>query len=153
MRYAILTVLVTLAMIVPVSGYETRTADPDAEQAVRFIPLHIYIDSGAESLGAYQFELRAISDRVKIVGVEGGEHEAFTEPAYYDPAALMNDRIIVGAFSTGKSLPTGKTRVATIHLQITGGLEWDYELTLTVAGDREGNEIPAKLTTTQGDQN
>ena len=152
MRYAILAVLVTLAMIVPVSGYDTTPAEPDDEQAVRFVPLHIYIDSGEESLAAYQFELRATSDRVKVVGVEGGEHKAFAEPAYYDPAALMNNRIIVGAFSTGKSLPTGKTRVATIHLQITGSLEWDYELTLTVAGDREGNEIPAKITTTQGEQ-
>ncbi len=152
MRYAILTVLVTLAMIVPVSGYETRPAEPDAEQAVRFVPLHVYIDSGDKSLGAYQFELRATSDRVKVVGVEGGEHEAFGEPAYYDPAALMNDRIIVGAFSTAKSLPTGNSRVATIHLQITGSGEWDYELTLTVAGDRDGSEIPAKITTTQGEQ-
>ncbi len=152
MRYAILTILVTLAMIVPVSGYDTRPAEPDAEQEVRFIPLHVYIDSGDKWLGAYQFELRATSDRVKVVGVEGGEHEAFGEPAYYDPAALMNDRIIVGAFSTGKSLPAGKSRVAAIHLQITGDIEWDYELTLTVTGDRDGNEIPAKITTTQGEQ-
>ena len=152
MRYAILTCLVTLAMIVPVSGYDTTPAEQDSEQAVHFVPLHIYIDSGAESLAACQFELKATSGRIKVVGVEGGEHEAFAEPAYYDPAALMNNRIILGAFSTGKSLPAGKTRIATIHLQITGSLEWDYELTLTVAADREGNKIPAKITTTQGEQ-
>ena len=152
MRYAILTCIITLAMIVPVSGYDTTPAEPDAEQAVHFVGLHIYIDSGDKTLGAYQFDLKATSGRVKVVGVEGGEHEAFAEPAYYDPAALMNNRIILGAFSTAKSLPAGKSRVATIHLQITGPPEWDYELTLTVAANREGNKIPAKITTTQGEQ-
>ena len=95
MRYAILTCIVTLAMIVPVSGYDTTPAEQDTEQAVHFVGLHIYIDSGTESLAAYQFELKATSGRVKVVGVEGGEHEAFAEPAYYDPAALLNNRIIL----------------------------------------------------------
>jgi hypothetical protein len=122
------------------------------EDAIRFAPLHVYIDSDDNALAAYQFELKVTEGDVKIVGVEGGEHKAFEEPAYYDPAALSNDRIIIAAFSTTDKLPTGKTRVATIHLQITGQTEPEYKLKLTVAGDKDGDEISAKITTIQGDE-
>jgi len=87
------------------------------------------------------------------VGVEGGEHEAFAEPAYYDTAALMNNRIIVAAFGMADELPTGKTRAATIHLQIAGDAEPEYELMLTVAGNREGNEIAVTITGSVGEGN
>lgn len=112
---------------------------------VRFVPLHITIDSGDQTLAAYQFELKATAGQIKIVGVEGGEHPAFKEPPYYDPAALANDRIIIAAFNTGSDLPTGSTRIATIHLQIIGDVEPEYELELVVAADADGKEIPAKI--------
>jgi len=112
---------------------------------VRFVPLHIIIDSGDQALAAYQFELKATAGQIKIVGVEGGEHHAFKEPPYYDPAALANDRIIIAAFNTGSDLPTGRTRIATIHLQIIGDIEPEYELELTVVADADGKEIPAKI--------
>ncbi|MBE0537829.1 MAG: hypothetical protein IH624_19385 [Phycisphaerae bacterium] len=162
MRYAILAAVLSLATFTAVRGYETRpeadpacktsfeTADSD-DAAVRFVPLHVFIDSGEAPLAAWQFELNATSD-VKIVGVENGEHEAFAEPAYYDPAALMNNRIIIAAFSTADALPTGRTRVATIHLQITGDADPDYELILTVAGARDGSEIPATITSLVGEE-
>ena len=121
-----------------------------AEQ-VRFAPLHVHLDTGAKSLAVYQFELKAPSGRVKIVGVEGGAHTAFREPPYYDPAALMNHRIIIGAFNTGRDLPHGKTRVATLHLQITGEFEPDYEVNLTVTADRDGATIPATVTLEKGE--
>jgi len=150
MRYAMLVVGLSLGMIVSVRGYETR---PEAAggAGVRFMPLHVFIDSGETALAAWQFELKASGD-VKIVGVENGEHEAFAEPAYYDPAALMNNRIIIAAFSTAEQLPTGKTRVATVHLQITGDAEPQYELILSVAGDRDGNEISATITSLEGEE-
>jgi hypothetical protein len=112
---------------------------------VRFVPLHITIDSGDQMLAAYQFELKSTAGQIKIVGVEGGRHPAFKEPPYYDPAALANDRIIIAAFNTGSNLPTGSTRIATIHLQIIGSVEPEYELELVVAADADGKEIPAKI--------
>jgi len=112
---------------------------------VRFIPLAISIDPQARPLAAYQFELKAVGGQVKIVGVEGGEHTAFKKPPYYDPAALAQDRIIIAAFSTDQDLPTAKTRVATIHLQVIGEVESRYELTLTVAAEGNGQKIQASV--------
>jgi len=119
---------------------------------VRFAPLHIYLDSGIRPLAAYQFELKAVAGRIKIVGVEGGQHAAFKDAPYYDPAALANDRIIIAAFNTGSELPKGRTRIATIHLQIIGDAEPDYELKLVVAGDADAKEIPAKISFEKGER-
>jgi hypothetical protein len=121
------------------------------EHSVGFAPLHIYLDSGDKPLAVFQFELKTTAGQVKIVGVEGGQHEAFKEPPYYDPAALANDRIIIASFNTGQDLPTGRSRVATIHLQIIGALEPEYELELAVAADADGNKIPAELTFEKGE--
>jgi len=118
---------------------------------VRFAPLHIYLDSGSKSLAAYQFELKAVAGRIKIVGVEGGQHAAFKDAPYYDPAALANDRIIIAAFNTGSELPKGRTRIATIHLQIIGDAEPDYELKLAVAADADAKEIPAEISFEKGE--
>ena len=152
-------ILTSICVIVPVvaqqaayDGPATEPAvEPPVEPGVRFAPLHIYLDSGNRSLAAFQFELKATTGQIEIVGVEGGKHKGFSDPPYYDPAALAKDRIIIAAFNTGKDLPTGRTRIATIHLQITGA-EPEYELNLTVAGDRGGKEIPAEITFEKGEQ-
>jgi len=118
---------------------------------VRFAPLYIYLDSGNRPLAAFQFELKAAAGQIKIVGVEGGQHKAFKEAPYYDPAALANDRIIIAAFNTGRELPKGRTRIATVHLQIIGEAEPDYELKLTVAADADAKEIPAGISFEKGE--
>ena len=94
---------------------------------------------------------RHYEQQIKIVGVEGGEHPAFKEAPYYDPAALMNERIIIAAFNTGADLPTTRTRIATIHLQITGDAEPQYDLILTTAADTDGEEMAAKITLQTGE--
>ena len=152
-------ILTSVFVIVPVLAHQSEqsakghlTVDySTAQPGVRFAPLHIYIDSGNSGLAAYQFELKATTGQIKIVGVEGGSHEAFKEAPYYDPAALANDRIIIAAFSTGSNLPKGRTRIATIHLQIIGDADPEYELKLTVAGDADGKEIPAEITFEKGE--
>ena len=144
-------ILMSISIIVPVLA---RQIDPDyteIQPKVRFAPLHVYLDSGSKSLAAYQFELKAAAGQIKIVGIEGGQHKAFEEAPYYDPAALANDRIIIAAFNTGSELPKGRTRIATIHLQIIGDAEPDYELKLIVAGDADANEIPAKISFEKGE--
>ncbi|UCD51569.1 MAG: hypothetical protein JSW27_02840 [Phycisphaerales bacterium] len=144
-------ILASVCVIVPVWAQQSGRDDLSPEPGVRFAPLHVYLDSGDRALAAYQFELTATAGQIEIVGVEGGEHEAFTEAPYYDPAALAQDRIIIAAFNTGKNLPTGRTRVATVHLLIKGDVEPEYELNLTVAGDADGEKIPARLTCEKGE--
>jgi hypothetical protein len=145
---------ITLTSIFLIGPVLAKRLEPDystAQPGVHFAPLHIYIDSGSKSLAAYQFELKASAGQIKIVGVEGGSPEAFKEAPYYDPAALQNDRIIIAAFSTAGNLPKGRTRVATLHLQIIGEIEPQYELKLIVAADADGNEIPVKISYEKGE--
>ena len=144
-------ILLSISIIVPVLARQMEQDIPTFQSNVRFAPLHIYLDSGNKPLAAYQFELKAAAGQIKIVGVEGGQHKAFEEAPYYDPAALANNRIIIAAFNTGSELPKGRTRIATIHLQIIGDAEPDYELKLTVAGDTDANEIPAKISFEKGE--
>lgn len=169
-RYLILSLIAAALRILMPASEADPASRPAAELKTRFAPVHVYLDSGSRLLAAYQFELvcsvpvRAYSSgednasrrhyepRIKIVGVEGGEHPAFREAPYYDPAALMNDRIIIAAFNTGTDLPQGRTRVATIHLQILGDAEPEYEVKFVTAGDAEGREISAQLDLERGDR-
>ena len=123
-----------------------------SSQKVTFFPLNIYIDSSANDLAAYQFELYTGSSQVKIVGVEGGDSAAFKEPPYYDPAALANNRIIIAAFNNGDNLPKGKTKVATIHLQAPTDYESAFELSLTLAATKGGQKIQAQISFEKGEQ-
>jgi len=146
MKRLITITLISMCLVVSVFARQLEQDNEPIEPNVRFAPLHIYLDSGNKALAAFQFELKATAGQIKIVGVEGGEHAAFKEPPYYDPAALANDRIIIAAFSTGLDLPAGRSRVATIHLQIIGDTEPEYELKLTVAADADAEQIPAEIT-------
>ena len=121
-----------------------QTAANDA--AIRFRTVDISLDSKDKPLAAYQIEFTATAGDVKIVGIEGGEHPAFTQPPFYDPKAMQNDRVIIAAFSTeaGDKLPKGKTRVATIHLQTKGAVEPKFELKLDAAADAGGIKIAAQ---------
>lgn len=151
MKNLIAILLTSLLVIVPTVAQQAEHESPaPVRQKVRFAPLHVYIDTGHRDLAAYQFELKSVAGQIKIVGVEGGEHPAYKDPPYYDPAALMNNRIIIAAFNTGSELPRGKTRIATIHLQIIGDVEPQYELELTVSADADGHQIPAEITFEKG---
>ena len=143
-------ILTSFCAIVPVPAQQSEQDYPIDQPSVRFAPLHIYLES-CNWLAAYQFELKATAGQIKIVGVEGGQHKAFKEAPYYDPAALANDRIIIAAFNTGRDLPTDRTRIATIHLQIIGDAEPEYELKLTIAADAAGEEIPAEISFEKGE--
>lgn len=117
---------------------------PVEEPQVRFRAVDIFIDSTSTPLAAYQLEFSVTNGVAKIVGIEGGAHPAFREPPFYDPKAIQEERVIIAAFSTDKpeSLPRGKTRVATIHLQTTGTEPPAFQLKLETAADSDGNRIP-----------
>lgn len=126
----------------------TRPAsEPAVAAGVRFAATDIYVDSGVTPLAAWQCEFKAVAGDVKIVGIEGGEHAAFQTPPYYDPAAMMNNRVILAAFNTGAALPTGKSRVARVHVRIAGDVTPRYELTLTAAASTEGQRFAARAWT------
>lgn len=121
------------------NGENATPADGQGEN--RFTAVDVYVDSGDEPLAAYQFELTATAGEFRIVGVEGGSHIAFAEPPYYDPAALMQDRIIIASFNTGDDLPTGRTRIARIHVQIVGNQEPTFVVELDVAASADGSAL------------
>ena len=116
-----------------------------AADEVRFEAIDIFVDSGDTSLAAYQFELSSDTPGVEFVGIEGGEHKAFSEPPFYDPRAMNNSRVILAAFSTAKELPKGRTRMARIHVQLEGPGLKEYRTKLSVSATTDGEEIPATV--------
>jgi hypothetical protein len=119
-------------------------------EGVRFEAIDIFVDSGAMPLAAYQVEVRAVAGDVKLVGVEGGDHAAYKDPPRYDPKALhdgqFKERIIVAAFSTGAELPSGRVRVARLHVQVSGAEGPEYVVKLMAAGAADGHRIDAIVT-------
>jgi hypothetical protein len=116
---------------------------------VRFEAVDVSVDPNDKPLAAYQFELKAKSGEVQLAGLEGGEHPAFKAAPYYDPAALLQNKVIVAAFSTASELPRGRTRVARLMVQVTGPGATAYDAALSVAGSIDGKPIPdAKLSIT-----
>lgn len=144
-------VLVSMMLVIKAQGQEAEPGEAPARPSVRFEAVDVYVDSGDQPLAAYQFELAAETGEITIVGIEGGEHPAFKDPPYYDPAALSKDRIIIAAFNTGRELPSGKTRVARLHVQVTGEAEPEYVVRLEVAASAEGKKITATVSSAKGE--
>jgi hypothetical protein len=150
MRIAKLIAVAALLGLALAGAAFAQEGAPQAERT-RFEAVDVYVDSGKVPLAAWQFELAAESGNAIIVGVEGGEHAAFAEPPYYDPAALSKGRIIIASFSTGDDLPVGRTRVARLHMQVTGDTPPDYAVRLQVAASKDGERIDATASVTQGE--
>ena len=146
-RAAILFVLLWLVGSAPTSSPTTSVQPKTAS----FEAVDVYVDSHGEPLAAYQFELKVAAGDVTTVGVEGGEHAAFREAPYYDPAAMAKRRIIIAAFNTGSDLPAGRTRVARVHVRVGEGERPRFQATLDVAGDADGKPIAgATVTVAEG---
>ena len=115
------------------------------KEGVRFRAIDVYLDSGAKALAAYQIEIECDSEESRIVGVEGGETEEYSEPPHYDPAALRGGRIVLGAFTLDDNPPSGRTRVARIHLEEPASLEPAYTARVVVAAEPGGREIEVQV--------
>jgi len=122
-------------------------AQDDAALTVRFDAIDVFVLTGDEPIAAYQLDLTAAKGNVTIVGIEGGDSDVFAAPPFYDPLAIQNDRVIIAYFSTSNvsALPSGKVRIATIHVQITGDVVPEYDAKLTVAATVDGKPIDAEL--------
>jgi hypothetical protein len=119
-----------------------------AETAVRFETVDVFVDTTDKALAAYQLEFYATSGNAKIAGIEGGAHPAFAIPPYYDPKAMQQNRVILAAFTTedATALPTGRSRVATIHLQTMGTERPEFQIRLQAAANAVGETITAEAT-------
>jgi hypothetical protein len=122
--------------------------------ATRFTVVDVYVES-VEPLAAWQFELTERAGRMQVVGIEGGESASFAEPPFYDRDAVEQgaaDRIIVADFSLNGAdeLPSGRTRVARVHVRLSGEGQPDYELRLVAAGSTNGRSIDAEVSLDTG---
>ena len=110
----------------------------------------VYLET-ASPLAAWQFELAERNGRMQVVGIEGGEAPPFAEPPFYDREAVEGgraDRVIVASYSLAPSsaLPTGRTRVARLHVRVGGEGAPEFDLRLVNAGAPDGRAIDAAIT-------
>lgn len=113
----------------------------------RFVAVDVFIDSAAP-LAAWQFEFSDLNNATKVVGIENGDVAAFNRAPFYDRDAVAGgnaDRIVVADYSlTSRSdLPTGRIRVATLHLMVSGAT--DFASKLIVAATHGGKSIEAEI--------
>ncbi len=147
---ALLLVALIATLMTSLAAAQPDNTDPSAN-ANRFIPVDVLVDAGDKHLAAWQVHLLATAGDVSIVGIEGGEHPAYAESPYYDPKAMMDDRVILAAFSTSENLPTGITRIARLHIRVTGNEKPELGALLPVAIDTDGNPINATVAVTIGE--
>ncbi len=120
----------------PISGPSFRT-------------LRVLVDPRGKPMAAWQVEVVAEGD-VKVVGVEQGAARGFSDPPYYDPAAMAGGRIVVGAYSLQKDLPAGRTHVATLHVRVGGADDVKCKVRVITAGAGDGSPIAAEATVEEG---
>jgi len=147
MTRATINILAVLGALLSSQDAPTTTTP----STTHFTTVDLFVDPHGNALAAYQLEFVADPARVTLVGIEGGEHPAYHQPPYYDPKALSGNRVILAALSTASDPPSARTRVATLHLRVSGGRdEPTYQAKLEVAGNREGKPIAADVTVGQG---
>ena len=143
--------IVFLLCVAAIAAWELRAQQ---QPATRFTVVDVYVES-MEPLAAWQFELTERGGRMQVVGIEGGESVSFAEPPFYDRDAVEQsaaDRIIVADFSLNSAdeLPSGRTRVARVHVRLSGEEQPDYELRLVAAGSTNGRSIDAEVSLDTG---
>jgi hypothetical protein len=119
-----------------------------AERPRVFGTIVVTIDSGDAELAGWQLRADFGKSDARIVGVEGGDHPAFSDPPHYDPKALNGGEIILAALGAREDLPTGPTVVAVIHVDHDRS---PLEVSELIAVGSDGNEIPATVTQENGD--
>lgn len=124
------------------SGYCGFRLLPEFEHG-SFQTWSLVCDSGSEPLAAWQVELVVANGIAEVVGIQAGDDPAFPDPPTYG-IHLDEGVLALAAFSLADELPTGRTRVATLHVY-TDLPEGAVPRTLVddaVACDREGRRIP-----------
>ena len=116
-------------------------------RSAEFAVFDVFVDSGAEHLAAYQLKISDEKAAVKILSVEGGEHASFAQPPKFDGKAIQRDVIKIAAFSLDarEKLPSGRVRVASLHVEIGPGLTPDWKAVVEAAGGAGGTKISAAV--------
>jgi hypothetical protein len=140
LRTLVLCALVLLAVVsaAPRAATAPILQVPSAHGDVRFETRDVVIDPRGATLAAWQVRLVDPSGRVRIVGVEGGENAVFAAPPHHDPRALSHGAIVLAAYDTTDAGPTTSSRVARVHLAVTGAADVAFEVTLEVAASPAG---------------
>jgi len=168
MKRLIATTLILVLSAWGLTNVAQADRDADAPPAIDepvlagtvFMAVDITIDPQGQPLGAFQFEMTSPDTSFTVVGVEAGDHDAFDHgrPPYFDPIAQRDqtDRLILAEYAKpalkADQLPTDPVRVATVHVMLTIP-EHDQpeppepliQLTLTAAGNAEGERIDANI--------
>src|SRR2546421_4945246 len=150
MKWVLAVALVACLGVAPTPRERKLPGSAATTRAARFTFVDIRIDAKGKPLAAYQVEFVADAQRVKLVGIEGGDVAAFAQPPYYDPAALSRNRVIVAAFNTGKDLPSKPFRAARLHLQISGESRPNWKAKLITAAGADGAVVQAGVNVGQG---
>lgn len=145
-----LNAIILAALLLMVSLAPAQLLNDAPRNPIRFTNVDVLIDPHGADLAAYQLEFVADPQRVTLVGIEGGQHQAFKQPPYYDVKALSGNRVILAALNAGKDLPREKTRVATLHLQIKGDAKPSLSAKLVVAASSNEKNIQADVTISEG---
>lgn len=116
---------------------------------VRFGVVDIFVDA-EEPFAAWQFELTEHRGQMTIVGIENGSSVAYSDAPFYDREAIRlgtADWVVVADFSLAPSasLPSGKTRIASIHVRLSGSAKPDYEVRLMALADASGQPVDAQI--------
>ena len=117
--------------------------------AGRFMAVDVFLNSPMP-VAAWQFELTEANGMMKVVGIENGESAVFGDAPYYDREAVQlgtADRIVVADFSLAdeSELPSGRIRVATIHMMLSGEDSPQFVVNLVTANAFGGQSIGAAI--------
>jgi len=136
-----------LAVICLLPGRRSLCQSMATPAPARFIAVDVMIYPNGQPLAAYQVQIVERGADATLVGIEGGESQAFNAAPYYDKRAILKQKIVIAAYSTNAELPTTKTRVATLMLQVAGDAEPTVVATLQAAGSSKAQRIAATVTT------
>ncbi|MEM7228806.1 MAG: hypothetical protein AAF432_08320 [Planctomycetota bacterium] len=144
-----LTLLVIAGVCVALGAYAGPPVGNATSHDATFAWIDVYVEAGETHIAAYQLDIEAVDRSWTIVGIEGGDHPAFRLPPYYDPAALTNDRVILAAFSLDSDLPSGRTRLARLHV-MTRDDAMGWNVSHETAASADGQEIPIRFELVEG---
>lgn len=140
-----------LVSVVPARGQDAPApaaaadpADANAHAAAEPAPVMTFaaydiIIETPDPLAAYQVRISGVAT-MKLIGVEGGDHAVYAEPPHYDAALLAADtradRIVLADYSLDDDLPSGRVRIARIHVAVMDGGEQVVPAVVLVAAGR-----------------
>lgn len=143
MTRALVAALLGVWLVALMAADATTGVVPQDPAEPRFLVVDVHADAGAARLAGWQAELSFRT--ATLVGVEGGGPPAFADAPRYDPAALQGGRVVLAALGSGEVLPTGRVRVARVHVMEAGGGSGELTVSGVVGVAADGTRIELEL--------